>query len=79
MKLQTKQTMPLPNSNNYRNIGKPNLTPTKKKVLMGVTFSKKDSIRTLNSSTRDSNPIYNRCLTYHSIEEIHHSKSIENA
>lgn len=49
-------------------------SPTKNKILLGVTFSKQPSIRTLHSSIR-AGAAYQRGLT-HSTEEMHHSNSV---
>lgn len=79
MKQESKQSNKLFNNLTYRTpILKKTLTPNKNKILLGVTFSKQASIRTLNNSIKESNIVYNRCLT-HSTEEIHHSNSVENA
>ncbi len=49
-------------------------TPKRNKVLMGVTFSKKASFKTLNPSEKYSHPHYRGSA--HSIEQLHHSSSV---
>jgi hypothetical protein len=63
-RMQVKKPSRLGNNLNYRP-GMANISPKKNKMLMGVTFSKKTSIRTLNTSnTKDNNVFYYRCSTH---------------